>query len=35
MQSMTPDGIRMAAVLAVGAGAVLSHRAAMAHWGLG
>ena len=32
---LTRDAIRMAAVLAAGPGAVLSHRAAMAHWGLG
>ncbi len=31
---LTPDGIRIAAVLAAGPGAVLSHRAAAAHWGL-
>ena len=31
---LTPDGVRMAAVLAAGPGAVLSHRAAAAHWGL-
>lgn len=31
---LTQDGTRMAAVLASGPGAVLSHRAAMAHWGL-
>jgi Protein of unknown function (DUF559) len=31
---LTPDGARMAAVLACGSGAVLSHRSAAAAWGL-
>jgi predicted transcriptional regulator of viral defense system len=31
---LTPDGRRMAGVLAMGREAVLSHRAAAAHWGL-
>jgi predicted transcriptional regulator of viral defense system len=31
---LTPDGARMAAVLACGPGAVLSHRSAGAAWGL-
>jgi very-short-patch-repair endonuclease len=31
---LTPDGRRMAGVLAMGPGAVLSHRAAAAHWGI-
>jgi very-short-patch-repair endonuclease len=33
--TLTPKGHRMAAVLAYGAEAVLSHRSAAAHWGVG
>ena len=32
---LTPKGHRMAAVLAYGPDAVLSHRSAAAHWGIG
>jgi predicted transcriptional regulator of viral defense system len=31
---LRPEGRRLAAVLACGAGAVLSHRSAASHWGL-
>lgn len=34
-RNLTPKGHRMAAVLACGADAVLSHRSAAAHWGIG
>ena len=30
---LRPDGLRLAAVLACGEGAVLSHRSAASHWG--
>ena len=32
--ALRPEGQRLAAVLACGPGAVLSHRSAAAHWGL-
>jgi very-short-patch-repair endonuclease len=34
-RTLTPKGYRMAAVLAYGPDAVLSHRSAAAHWGIG
>src|SRR5262249_36639150 len=34
-RTLTPKGHRMAAVLAYGPDAVLSHRSAAAHWGIG
>ena len=33
-RALRAEGYRLAAVLACGAGAVLSHRSAAAHWGL-